>query len=208
MITKRWLGTPLWVTFLLLLCQLGLALPAQAETVNPFSPAEFEQVKPLLCDADTLEQLKVIKQTCVAEGFTVWSADLDGDGKSERLVFGPSGVCGAHGNCPLLLLKQVDARWEPFLKTPCQGESCLGWANSYATRVLVSKSQGHRDLLIGEDLGSFFWTKTIYRWDGNHYLAKPDGVTYFLVDSKVQLVQVPKARWEQCSKTGKNCLSR
>jgi hypothetical protein len=193
-------------TIFLLLLQFFLISPLRAEKTAPISPAEFDQVKSLLCDPDTVDQLKVIHQVCGTESFVSLAEDLDGDGKPERLVFGPSGVCGAHGNCPLYLLKPVGTGWEVFPKTACKGEDCLGWANSFATEVLPAKHKGYRDLLIGADMGSFFWTKTVYQWDGSHYRMNPSGITYFLVDSKVQLVKVSKARWEQCSHSGKNCL--
>lgn len=188
------------------LLSLGSIPPVGAAATAPISPADFNQVKVRLCDPDTVDQLKAIHQTCGPEGFSTLAEDLDGDGKPERLVFGPSGVCGAHGNCPLILLKQDGTRWEVFPKTACSGEDCLGWANGFATEVLPDKKNGYRDLLIGEDMGSFFWTKSVYQWDGSHYRKKPGATTYFLVDSKVQLVKVSKARWEQCSRTGKNCL--
>lgn len=191
----------------LLLLQFCFASSLRAEKTAPLSAAEFGQVKALLCDADTVDQLKAIQKVCAPEGFSVLAEDLDGDGKSEQLVFGPSGVCGAHGNCPLILLKPNGAGWEAFPKPVCSGQDCLGWANSFATEVLPSKHNGYRDLLIGEDMGSFFWTKSVYQWDGSDYRLKPGAVTYFLVDSKVNLVKVSKARWEQCSRSGKNCLN-
>jgi hypothetical protein len=195
-----------WLAIVFILLQFWLTSPLRAEKAVSFSPAEFSQVKTLLCDSETVESLKAIRQVCGPESFTIWSEDLDSDGKTERLVFGPSGVCGAHGNCPLILLKQASSGWEALTKTACKGEGCLGWANSFATEVLPGKPKGYRDLLIGEDLGSFYWTKNIYQWNGSHYQRKPGATTYFLVDSNVKLVQVSKARWEQCSRSGKNCL--
>lgn len=202
----RLVRSRLAIVFILL--QFGLASPLRAEKAAAFSAAEFDQVKAFLCDSETVEQLKVIGQLCRPESFTVWSEDLGGDSKPERLIFGPSGVCGAHGNCPFLILQEVKAGWEPLEKTACQGEGCLGWANSFATKVLPGIHKGYRDLLIAEDLGSFFWTKNLYRWDGSRYLRKSGATTYFLVDSNVNLVEVSKARWEQCRRSGKNCLEQ
>jgi len=195
-----------WLAPILTLLQIFFLSPLWAENNLRLSPAEFDQVKPMLCDAETLEQLKVIKKTCDFESFTAWSEDLDGDAKPERIFFGPSGECGAHGNCPIAILKEEKGLWKLLNKPGCQDEGCLGWANAFASEVLPGRTGVFRDLLVGQDLGSFYWTKDVYQWKDGRYQLKAGSTSYYLVDSDVKLQKVSKARWEQCQKTGKNCL--
>jgi hypothetical protein len=101
---------------------------------------------------------------------------------------------------------ETNSGWELLAKPACKSNDCLGWANDFATVVLPVKHNGYRDLLIGADSGSFYWTKSLYQWDGSQYKMKPAAITYYLADSEGKLKQVSKSRWEQCSRNGKNCL--
>ncbi len=153
-----------------------------------------------------METLKSIGRGCQLEDFTTIAADLNGDGKTEWLFFGPNGECGAHGNCPIAILTKEEKRWKALGAGDCPDQECLPWANSYASEVLSTKHSGYRDLLIAGDMGSFYWTKDTYEWNGRQYRRKANSTTYFLYDSDTEkLRKVTKAQWEGCVKEGKGC---
>lgn len=180
-------------------------LPLQGKEAK-FPVQDFSKVKPFLCNPEQVETLKSIGRTCTVKDFEWDPHDLNGDGINEWLVFGPMGECGAHGNCPLTILKKEGEKWAPLSKQKCESADCLGWANSFATEVLSAKHNGYRDLLIAADSGSFYWTKTVYEWDGGRYKPKSASTTYYLVDPEGKLKQVTHQQWENCMKNGKDCL--
>lgn len=161
----------------------------------------------MLCPPDTVEALKVINRGCTLEDFTTSAADLNKDGKMEWLFFGPQGECGVHGNCPIAILTQEGSAWKALGAPDCTDQECLSWANSFASEVLSSSHAGYRDLLIAGDMGSFYWTKDVYEWNGRQYRRKAHSTTYFLYDSDAEkLRKVSKAQWDSCVKGGKGCL--
>jgi hypothetical protein len=184
---------------------LFISLRSQAQS-PPFSPKDFSKIKDIVCDARTLEDLKVINKPCDLDSFTIRAADLNGDGKEEWLFYGPSGECGAHGNCPVRILLKSGDKFT-LLNKDCQGERCLEWGNELGSSVLKSVHHGYRDLQIASDSGSFFWTKDIYQWDGHAYQSLQGATTYYLYDADTQgFKKVTQQRWESCTKTGKGCL--
>jgi hypothetical protein len=191
------------VSFLILLLSL-FSVGSQAQTI-PFSEKDFLKIKDLVCDTQTLEDLKVIGKTCELDSFTIRAEDLNGDGKQEWFFFGPSGECGAHGNCPVKIFTKDGGNFT-LLNKDCQGERCLAWGNEYGSLVLKNSHQGFRDLQIAGDSGSFFWTKNIYQWDGHAYQLLQGSTTYYLYDADSErLKQVTQKRYEACVKTGKGC---
>lgn len=183
-----------------------LPLSAQAKP-PPFPAGDFTKIKKFVCDADTIEDLKAIHQTCALSGFTVWKEDINGDGKPEWLFFGPSGECGVHGNCPVAVFQKEGAAYKKLGPEKCpQDTDCLSWANATFSGILKSTHNGYRDLLIAGDSGSFFWTKDIYEWDGRAYKIKKGATTYFIYDSdKEALKPVTQKQWESCTQGGKDC---
>lgn len=177
---------------------LALFFPWQVAAADlSFAAKDFPQVKPLLCP----------QNTCQLESFTVVGGDLKGDGQIFWLFYGPSVECGAHGNCPLVLLQKQEEKWMSLSSENCPSEDCLNFGNPTFSQILKTSHQGMRDLSISSDSGSFFWVKDVYEWSGRQYLRKKGGTTYFFYDSdKERLVQVSKVRYESCVKTGKNCL--
>jgi hypothetical protein len=173
-----------------------------------FPAQEFSKVKSILCPAQTMEDLKAIHSTCTLSAFSAKEADLDGDGTAEWLFFGPSGECGAHGNCPMTLLGKQKGKWVDLSREKCgNSDECLNYGNALYSEILKTSHNGYRDLLISSDSGSFFWIKSVYEWNGKQYRQNKNGMTYFFYDSdKEQLVQVNKERWDNCTKSGKDCL--
>src|SRR4030095_2411613 len=190
-----------------LLVSLLPGLPKLQAKETKFPAADFAQAKSLLCTAEHIETLKVIGKTCTRESFNSLAEDLNGDGTLERLFYGPSGECGAHGNCPVTLLKKVGKKWAPLSSEKCPDDSCLSWANGLYSVILKTSHNGYRDLLMASDSGSFYWVKEVFEWDGKQYRRNLSATTYYLYDSdKEKLVQVTKERWDKCSKEGKECL--
>jgi|GEM_PF-2705075 len=189
----------------LVLFLLGIPLLQGKEVKLPAS--DFAKAKSLLCTAERVESLKAVGKTCGRESFGGQSEDLNGDGRAEWILFGPSGECGAHGNCPVTLLKKEGEKWALLSSEPCTADGCLTWANALYSEVLNTSHNGARDLLMASDSGSFFWIKEIFEWNGKQYRRNDGATTYFLYDSeKDKLVQVTKEHWDKCSKEGKECL--
>lgn len=177
-----------------------------AQKKDAFPPQEFAKLRPLLCDADTLDELKAAGKTCRLDDFVVEARDLTGDGKPEWLFYGPSGLCGVHGNCPLNVAVSQGSRYA-LLGKNCSGENCLGWGNAYGSEVLNTTHNGYRDLEIASDAGSFYWSKSVYHWDGHAYKEAKGLTTYYLYDEKSdRLRKVSKERWDACAKSGKRCF--
>jgi hypothetical protein len=195
-----------WTLFAALaLGTLGTGFLSAKET--KFPPQEFAKVKPLVCTAQVMDDLKAIHGLCTLKNFTAESEDLNGDGKLEWFFYGPSGECGAHGNCPLTLLKNEGGKWATFSSGKCNNDECVGYANALYSEILKTSHNGYRDLLLASDSGSFFWVKDVFEWDGKQYRLNKSLTTYFLYDTdKDRLVQVSKERWDNCSKNGKDCL--
>jgi len=164
----------------------------------PMSAENFKELQSTLCPAEEIATLKQIGKLCAAESFEVHSEDLNGDGQADLLVYGPTGECGEHGNCPFKIFIKNQGKWSMIMDD---------WANSLGAGVLTTSHLGYRDLLLASDDSSFFWTKNVYQWNGKEYKLAPNTTTYFLVDGKGDLKQVTKARYESCSKNGKGCLN-
>jgi hypothetical protein len=184
-----------------------LLLSVQSHALDtPFSGKDFSKVKDVICDPQTVEDLKAIGRQCGLDNFTIQAEDLNGDGNKEWIFYGPEGECGAHGNCPVKIFTKREGKFIQLNKD-CQGERCLTWGNAYASTVLKNIHQGYRDLQIASDSGSFYWTKDIYQWDGHAYQMVPGSTTYYLYNSDVgKLKQVSQKQFESCAKTGKGCL--
>lgn len=135
-------------------------------------------------------------KACSSKAFTAAGDDLNGDSQQEWFFYGPSGECGTHGNCPLMILQKSANTWRVIYS---------GWGNAFGTEILQSMHQSYHDLDIASDSGPFCWTKDKYIWDGVRYEKQPKSTTYYLYDSD-RLVEVSKAQWEDCSKTGRQCL--
>jgi hypothetical protein len=61
------------------------------------------------------------------DDFTMAAKDINGDEKLEWIFYGPSGKCGAHGNCPLKIFLKDGDQYKPLNKD-CQSDECLEWA--------------------------------------------------------------------------------
>jgi hypothetical protein len=184
---------------------LGTAFSLHAKE-TPFPASEFAKVRPFLCDADRIEEMKAIGKTCEQGSFQIMAEDLNGDGKPEWFFYGPSGECGAHGNCPLLILKQDGGKWAPLFPQKCPDNECLQWANALYSETLKTSHNGFRDLLVASDSGSFYWLKDVYEWDETRYKKNAAATSYYFYDGdKDRLVKVSKERWDKCTKTGEGC---
>jgi hypothetical protein len=184
---------------------LGITLPLHAKETK-FPPSEFAKVRAFLCDADRIEEMKAIGKTCEQGSFQIMAEDLNGDGKPEWFFYGPSGECGVHGNCPLLILKKDGGNWSPLFSQKCPDNECLQWANALYSETLKTSHNGFRDLLVASDNGSFYWVKEVYEWDGKKYKKSPEAISYYFYDDeKDKLVKVSKERWDKCMKTGEGC---
>ncbi len=155
----------------------------------PAYSSPFNQVRKILCK-------NYLGETCSAKSFTMNEKDLNSDGQKEWFFYGPSQECGAHGNCPLVILEKKNGNWKILYSD---------WGNSYETQILQSVHQGYHDLDIASDSGAFYWTKNKYIWNGTQYVAQANSTTYYLYDGD-KLIKVSKEQWEDCSKNGKNCI--
>ncbi len=144
---------------------------------------------------------------CDFADFQFMPADLDGKGAPEWLVFGPRDSCGAHGNCPVQILRHGTAGgFERIGSAACVESSCLNSGNRSYSEVSSSARHGYRDLWIASDHGPFLWVKNLYEWDGMNYRLKPKDVAYFFYDQdKDGLIQVEFKRWQNCLKNGLDC---
>ncbi len=171
----------------LLFFLMTAALAAQ-KNKPVFPRSAFPKVKAILCK-------DIEKEFCVYNKFFIEGVDLNGDKKPEWFFYGPSSECGAHGNCPLTILQESGAKWIVLFSD---------WGNSYGTEPLSTQHKGYRDLMISGDMGSFYWIKEKWIWNGARYENEPNSTTYYLSDGD-KLIRVTKKQWDDCFKDGKNC---
>jgi len=192
--------------FVLFFVVIVFSPAASQERKAAFPARDFASVRPLLCDSETMDELKAAGRKCELNEFTVRAEDLNEDGTPEWLFYGPSGVCGAHGNCPLNIVASQRSKYV-LLGKGCNGENCLGLGNAVGSEVLKSTHNGYRDLQIATDAGSFYWSKNVYQWDGTAYKALKGSTTYYLYEQTAdRLRKVTKERWDACMKGGKRCF--
>lgn len=170
-----------------------------------FPREEFSKVRPLLCG--TSGKVDKSLEDCDFADFQFMPVDLDGKGTTAWLAFGPRDSCGAHGNCPVQLLRQGKAGgFERVGSAACVDSSCLNSGNRSYSEVSSSTHHGYRDLWIASDHGPFLWVKNLYEWDGVNYRLKPKSIGYFFYDQdKDGLVKVDPGPWQNCRKNGRDC---
>ena len=98
----------------------------------------------------------------ITKGIIVKKIDLNKDGQPEYLVTLEVGYfCGAHANCPAWVYRQTGGEYQLLLRT-------------FGQQLLLEKASTNsfRDLRSEGSSSAFETDFSIYKFDGNKYLAK------------------------------------
>ena len=98
----------------------------------------------------------------ITKGVIVKKTDLNKDGQPEYLVtLQEEHLCGAHANCPAWVYRKTGDAYQLLLRT-------------FGQQLLLEKTStgGFRDLRTEGASSAFETDFSIYKFDGNKYLAK------------------------------------